>query len=124
MSLAKRLPLWLALANLMVAVVACSSVNVPSLLSTMKARAPVALLAPEVLSVRPHDTTSFTEGLVWHAGMLYESAGLYGKSSLRQVDPASGKIVRQIALPEKYFAEGLALDGNRLVQLTWHEQVA
>jgi glutaminyl-peptide cyclotransferase len=123
MSFAKRLSLWFAVLSTLIAA-ACSSVNVPSLLGTMSARAPVARLVPEVLAVRPHDTTSYTEGLVWHGGMLYESAGLYGKSSLRQVDPATGKVLRQLTIPDKYFAEGLALDGNRLVQLTWHEQVA
>lgn len=77
-----------------------------------------------VVSTRPHDTASYTQGLVWHQGTLYESAGLYGSSSLRQVDPATGEVKRQVAVPEKYFAEGLALVGDRLIQLTWQEGTA
>ena len=81
-------------------------------------------LAVKVVSSRPHDTSSYTQGLVWHEGMLYESAGLYQQSSLRQVDPATGEVRRRADLPPQYFAEGLALVGDRLVQLTWNEGVA
>jgi glutamine cyclotransferase len=84
----------------------------------------VERLVPQVLSVRPHDKTAFTEGLLLHGDSLYESTGLYGQSTLRQVDPQTGKVLRQTPLSRTYFGEGLALQGNRLVQLTWHEQVA
>jgi glutaminyl-peptide cyclotransferase len=81
-------------------------------------------LRVKVLSVRPHDPTSYTQGLVWDHGTLYESAGLYGRSSLRQVDPRTGKVLRRVDLGPAFFAEGLALAGNRLLQLTWKEGVA
>ena len=81
-------------------------------------------LAVRVLSVRPHDPRAYTQGLVWDHGTLYESAGLYGSSSLRQVDPLTGEVLRQRDVPPGYFAEGLALVGDRLVQLTWKEGVA
>lgn len=81
-------------------------------------------LTVKVLSVRPHDPSAYTQGLVWDRGTLYESAGLYGRSSLRQVDPQSGQVVRRLDVPPGFFAEGLALVGNRLVQLTWKEGVA
>jgi glutamine cyclotransferase len=77
-----------------------------------------------VISARPHDPAAYTQGLVWDRGTLYESAGLYGSSSLRQVDPATGEVRRKVDLPEKYFAEGLARVGDRLIQLTWQEGVA
>ena len=67
----------------------------------------------------PHDPEAYTQGLLYFDGMLYESTGLYGKSTLRKVDPGSGKIHQQRPLAERYFAEGLAQVGNRLVQLTW-----
>jgi glutamine cyclotransferase len=97
--------------------------------------APAAPLAPaapfaaerlrvKVLSVRPHDPAAYTQGLVWNRGTLYESAGLYGRSSLRQVDPKTGEVLRHADVPPRFFAEGLALVGNRLVQLTWKEGVA
>ena len=79
---------------------------------------------PKVLAALPHDTSAFTQGLVWHAGSFYESTGRYGYSSLRQVQPATGNVLRSVALPDTEFGEGLALVGERLVQLTWREQLA
>lgn len=81
-------------------------------------------LAVKVISTRPHDTSAYTQGLVWHEGMLYESAGNYGESSLRQVDPATGEVRRRVDLPRQYFGEGLARVGDHLIQLTWQEGVA
>lgn len=78
----------------------------------------------KVVSTRPHDPSAYTQGLLLHEGSLYESAGLYGVSSLRQVDPATGEVRRRVNLPARYFAEGLARVGDRLVQLTWQEGVA
>lgn len=81
-------------------------------------------LSVKVLSIRPHDAGAYTQGLLFHDGALFESAGLYGQSSLREVDPGTGEVKRQVRLPREYFAEGLALVGNRLIQLTWQEEKA
>jgi glutaminyl-peptide cyclotransferase len=81
-------------------------------------------LVAKVVSTRPHDTSAYTQGLVWHEGRLFESAGMYQESSLREVDPATGEVRRRADLPPQYFAEGLALVGDRLIQLTWQEGVA
>ncbi len=95
--------------------------------------APATLLAPvrvveslraHVLATHPHDATSYTQGLVWHAGKLYESTGQYGRSQLRETDPATGAVLRRLALPGNVFGEGLALVGDRLFQLSWREGVA
>ena len=67
----------------------------------------------------PHDSKAFTQGLVFAAGALYESTGLRGRSSLRKVDPVTGRVVRQRRLSDRLFAEGLALVGEELYQLTW-----
>ena len=75
------------------------------------------------LATFPHDDQAFTQGLLWHNGYLYESAGRYEKSSLRRVDPTTGRVVQRLNLPPQFFAEGLALVGNSLFQLTWREQV-
>jgi glutaminyl-peptide cyclotransferase len=72
----------------------------------------------------PHDPAAFTQGLVWHDGWLLESTGLYGASSVRRVEPATGRVEQQAALPGHLFGEGLARVGDRLVQLTWREGVA
>ncbi len=95
--------------------------------SEVAAAAASASDAPErlkvkVLSTRPHDPEAFTQGLVLQGGTLYESTGLYGKSSLREVDPKTGAVRRKVAVPAEYFAEGLALVDDRLLQITWKEE--
>ena len=67
----------------------------------------------------PHDRKAFTQGLVFDRGAFYESTGLRGHSSLRKVDPATGRVVRMRRLSDGLFAEGLALVGDELYQLTW-----
>jgi glutaminyl-peptide cyclotransferase len=81
-------------------------------------------LAVKVVSVRPHDAGAYTQGLLLHGGSLFESTGLYGSSSLREVNPETGEVKRKVSLSREYFAEGLALVGDRLIQLTWQEQKA
>jgi glutamine cyclotransferase len=73
----------------------------------------------QVHSVRPHDREAFTQGLLYHEGRLYESTGLEGRSSLRRVHPVTGEVELKVDLPAEYFGEGLALVGDRLIQLTW-----
>ena len=85
---------------------------------------PPERLKVKVLSVRPHDPQSFTQGLVLDGGTTYESAGEYGSSSLREADPRTGEVKRKVDVPPQYFAEGLALVGDRLIQITWKEQTA
>lgn len=84
---------------------------------------PVQILLPVIVSTRPHDPAAFTQGLELHDGMLYESTGLEGQSTLREVDPETGEVVRSIDLPADVFAEGLTLVGDQLVQLTWQEGI-
>jgi glutamine cyclotransferase len=79
----------------------------------------------EVVSRRAHDSTAFTQGLEYDSsGRLFESTGLYGASTLREVDPASGEVLRSVALPDEHFGEGLALVGDQLLQLTWRSGAA
>ena len=78
-------------------------------------------MRPEILAVLPHDTAAFTQGLVWLDGSLYESTGLYGESSLRRIDPATGAVLRKRSVPARYFAEGLAWHRGEFIQLTWKE---
>jgi glutaminyl-peptide cyclotransferase len=72
-----------------------------------------------VVATYPHDPGAFTQGLVYRDGVLFESTGLRGESTLREVRLETGQVVRQRALSRQYFAEGLALWEDRLVQLTW-----
>lgn len=68
-----------------------------------------------------HDPGAFTQGLVYHDGSLYESTGLYGQSSLRRLDAATGKVLARRGLPASIFGEGLALLGGLFYQLSWRE---
>ncbi len=74
-----------------------------------------------VVAVLPHDPSAFTQGLLFHGGVFYESTGLYGRSSLRRVDPATGRVLARRMLPASVFGEGLVLVGGRLYQLSWRE---
>lgn len=85
---------------------------------------PPGTLTVEVLSVRPHDPAAYTQGLLLHEQVLYESTGRYGESSLRRVDPQTGRILHEVDLPADIFGEGLARCDNRLVQLTYRKQIA
>jgi glutaminyl-peptide cyclotransferase len=78
----------------------------------------------KVLKVYPHDTRAFTQGLLFLDGRLYESTGLNGRSSVRQVDLASGQVEQESKLPAELFGEGLARVGQRLIQLTWKNHKA
>lgn len=82
-----------------------------------------AQLKVEVISILPHDTKAFTQGLVVVGDVLYESTGQYGESSLRKIDLKTGKILEKYDLPKNYFGEGLAYVNGKLVQLTWREFV-
>jgi glutamine cyclotransferase len=81
----------------------------------------VPLSPVEIVAVLPHDPAAFTQGLVWAEGRLFESVGRYGRSALREVDPATGRVLREARLPRAEFGEGVALVGDRLLQLTWQE---
>jgi glutamine cyclotransferase len=72
----------------------------------------------------PHDPEAFTQGLLWDGGYLYESTGLNGHSTLRRVKLETGELLQNHKVDSSFFAEGLAVDGDRLVQLTWQSQRA
>jgi glutaminyl-peptide cyclotransferase len=73
----------------------------------------------EVIASYPHDRGAFTQGLLYHEGVLYESTGLEGESTLRRVDLKTGRVLQTVALASNFFAEGLALAPQGLIQLTW-----
>lgn len=77
----------------------------------------------EVLARFPHDTSAYTQGLLYHDGTLYESTGRYGQSELRRVEIESGRVLQRVRLPADRFGEGLALFDGRLYQLTWESGV-
>ena len=77
-----------------------------------------------VINEYPHDPAAFTQGLQYHEGYLYEATGLRGRSSLRRVDLESGRVLRRLALPDRYFGEGIAMVNGYIYMLTWHAETA
>jgi glutamine cyclotransferase len=76
----------------------------------------------QVVRSWPHDPGAYTQGLEFYKGMLYESTGLYERSSLRKVDLESGKVLQQHDLPPEYFGEGITVFQDKIYQLTWQSQ--
>lgn len=72
-----------------------------------------------VVAEHPHDPEAFTQGLVLEEGVLFESTGLYGQSSLRRVDLSTGTVLQRHDLPDELFGEGIALHDDGIIQLTW-----
>jgi len=67
----------------------------------------------------PHDPEFFTQGLVYHEGFFLEGTGLNGKSSLRRIEPKTGKSVLRLSLSDRYFGEGITVLNHEVFQLTW-----
>ena len=85
---------------------------------TMRQQGPV-FYSYKVRNVYPHDTDSYTQGLYWDNGYLWEGTGEYGNSKLRKVRLDTGMPVKEISLAEKYFGEGITIYKDKIFQLTW-----
>ena len=88
------------------------------------ADASVKMYKLEVVAEYPHDTQSYTQGLFFHEGQLYESTGQNGKSTFRKVDIETGKALKRLDFDKKYFVEGSVVLGENLYILTWESRVA
>ena len=84
----------------------------------------VARWTVEIIEWFPHDPEAFTQGLEVSDGIMYESTGLWGQSSLRAVDPATGEVTARVDLPDQFFGEGLTVAGDEIIQLTWQSGTA
>lgn len=87
------------------------------------ANAPVAKQTYQIVNIYPHDSGAFTQGLIFVDGKLYEGTGQEGRSSLREVDLQSGRVVKKVDVPEPFFAEGITLLNGKIYQLTWQHQI-
>jgi glutamine cyclotransferase len=84
--------------------------------------AAVPIYTYEVVNVFPHDRAAFTEGLTYLKGILLESTGLNGSSTLRKVDLPTGRVLQEVRLSSQYFGEGMTVLGDKIYQLTWQSQ--
>jgi glutamine cyclotransferase len=80
-------------------------------------------LAYRVIKKFPHDTSAYTEGLLYQDGYLYESTGIAGHSDIRKVELETGKVIQSQKLAAKYFGEGSAIIGDKIVMFTWKDKV-
>lgn len=88
---------------------------------TTSAHAYIPVYGYDLIDTYPHDSSAFTQGLYYRDGYLYESTGLYGKSSVRKVVPETGSVVKIHRLNSSYFGEGLTLRDSLIYQITWRE---
>ncbi|MBV9928873.1 MAG: glutaminyl-peptide cyclotransferase [Acidobacteria bacterium] len=79
----------------------------------------VAVYGYEVVNTFPHDPEAFTQGLIFHDGVLLESTGLERHSTLRRVELQTGKVLQKVDVSPYFFAEGMTLMGGKVYQLTW-----
>jgi glutamine cyclotransferase len=75
----------------------------------------------KIINEYPHDITSYTQGLEFYNGELYESTGQYGESKLRKVDYKTGEVLKNVNVAQQYFGEGLTILNQNIYQLTWRE---
>jgi glutamine cyclotransferase len=93
-----------------------------ALCASMAVQAAIPVYGYVVKHAYPHDAQAFTEGLFYRDGILYESTGLNGHSSIRKVALESGKVLQKRDIPAQYFGEGIAAVGNVIIGLTWTNQ--
>ena len=92
-------------------------------LAARPALAAIPVYGFEVVHAYPHDPSAFTEGLFYLHGDLYESTGLNGRSEIRKEDLATGRVLMRRELPDGFFGEGIVNWRERLIELTWRNQV-
>ncbi len=74
----------------------------------------------QVIENYPHLKTSYTQGLEYYKGYLYEGTGENGHSKLMKVNIKTGEVLKSIDLEDKYFGEGITILNNKIYQLTYH----
>ncbi len=77
----------------------------------------------QIVNIYPHDSGAFTQGLIFVDGKLYEGTGQEGRSSLREVDLQTGRVLKKTDVPEPFFAEGITLLNGKIYQLTWKNKM-
>ena len=73
----------------------------------------------KLINTYPHDKTSYTQGLEFYNGFLYETTGKKGKSVLRKIALKTGKVLQETKLDAKYFGEGMTILNGNIFWLTW-----
>ena len=85
---------------------------------------PAALYEYRVVAEYPHSVESYTQGLQYVDGVMWEGTGQEGRSQLQRVDLKSGKIDIVSKLSDKEFGEGITHYKDKIYQLTWLTHIA
>ena len=84
---------------------------------------PTSFFTYSVVKSYPHDSSAFTQGLVYADSVFYEGTGLFGASSIRKVSPATGEILAIRNNASAFFGEGITLFQDKLYQITWQSRI-
>ena len=84
---------------------------------------PPSLYSYKIINEYSHDISSYTQGLEFYNGYLYESTGLNGFSSLKKLDVFNNKVLEKRFLDNQYFGEGLTIINEKILQLTWKNKI-
>ncbi len=98
------------------------SVEITKKIRLLSAKAP-EVYTYDIINTYPHDTKAYTQGLEFHNGILYESTGKKGASTVRKVNFKTGEILQKIDLDNSVFGEGITLMNDKLYNLTWRSGI-
>lgn len=104
------LPLQFSAASSHAATIQCDKLSADTIPTTWIVR---------VNNTYPHNSSAFSQGLIYHDGHLFESTGHYGQSTVSKIHLKSGKNIKQIELDDTVFGEGLTIWQDQIIQLTW-----
>lgn len=111
------------LAAIFLAAASCSPSTAPAPAAPTASAAPaVPVYSFQVVNTYPHDRTSFTQGLQYVDGVMYESTGMEGASLIRRYDLATGAVQAEHKIDQKYFGEGSVVLPDKIVSITWKNQ--
>ncbi len=82
------------------------------------------LLDYRIVAEYPHSTKSYTQGLQYVDGVMWEGTGQEGRSYLQRIDLTTGKVDIVAKLPNTEFGEGITHYKDRIYQLTWTSGIA
>jgi glutamine cyclotransferase len=110
----------------MVLLALCLSIRVSAAPASQTTPARAQVLMPQILAKLPHNKSAYTEGFELYNGLLYESSALNGDtiSALLVEDPVTDKVLREVPVLPPYFAEGIGITNDKIVQLTWTDGIA
>ena len=78
----------------------------------------------KIIKKYPHDQNSYTQGLIYENGFIYEGTGQNGESMLMKYKLANNELTQSYNLPQDVFGEGIVISKNHIYQLTWQSHVA